>query len=348
MKVLFNIPDLRLSGGVSNHYKGLSPYWNCDFVYNVVGKRKNLPGWLVLPIDYLKFFYLCLFRDIELVVLNPSLGKTALLRDSYFLKIAKSCRIKTVVFIHGWDPEVEKYISNRPYYFTKNFDKADGFLVLGKHFKDILIKWGIKSKISLTTTKVDNRLLENFSLSSERSSVNNILFLARIEEAKGIYTAINAFNLAFQINKDLTFTVAGDGSALSKAKEYCKSNKIQNVKFLGNINGQELIETFKNSDIYILPTTHGEGMPTSLLEAMAFGLPVIARPNGGLIDFFENGKMGWLINSTDPDDFSHKILELVSNMSLYNQIKQFNYRYAKKHFMASIVSSNLESELRKF
>ena len=73
-------------------------------------------------------------------------------------------------------------------------------------------------------------------MSSERTNVNNILFLARIEKAKGIYTAINAFNLAFQINKDLTFTVAGDGSALSKAKEYCKNNKTKYTRHLNKKN----------------------------------------------------------------------------------------------------------------
>jgi hypothetical protein len=75
MKILINTPDTSILGGVANHYKGLKSYWTEDVRYNFIGGRKGIPGSLVLIYDYLKFFFICLFVNYDVVVLNPSLGK---------------------------------------------------------------------------------------------------------------------------------------------------------------------------------------------------------------------------------------------------------------------------------
>ena len=86
-------------------------------------------------------------------------------------------------------------------------------------------------------------------------------------------------------------------------------------------------------------------MPTTLLEAMAFGLPVISRPVGGLKDFFENGRMGFLIDSTDPLDYVEKIDSLISDPDLTMRISEYNSEYARSNFMASKIAPDLESKL---
>src|SRR5690554_2225327 len=102
MKILINIPDLSHAGGVANYYKGLKSFWNEDVHYNIVGGRKGLPGPVILIYDYIIFMFLCAFVNYHIVLLNPSLGKTALQRDALFLKIAKFFKKKTIVFFRGW------------------------------------------------------------------------------------------------------------------------------------------------------------------------------------------------------------------------------------------------------
>lgn len=89
-------------------------------------------------------------------------------------------------------------------------------------------------------------------------------------------------------------------------------------------------------------------MPTALLEAMAFGLPVATRPVGGIPDFFVNEEMGLLTESLDPNVYSKYIEQLINNSSLVAQISRTNYEYAKNHFMASIVAKNMEMIFNKF
>lgn len=100
MRILINTPDLSLSGGVANHYRGLRPFWKLRVNYNYVGGRKKMHGAMILPYDIVKFVFKCIFGHYDLIVLNPSLGVTAFKRDAIFLKIASFNKKKTIVFWH--------------------------------------------------------------------------------------------------------------------------------------------------------------------------------------------------------------------------------------------------------
>lgn len=346
MKILINTPDLtKHGGGVTNHYKGLLPYWSESVKYNVVGKRNGIPAPLILIYDYIKFLFYCFLKKYDVILLNPSLRKTAIKRDSLFLKIAKTFKIKTVVFFHGWSPEMVLKFTKDSNSFKKYFGSADKFLVLSKSFKNDLINWGIKKPIHLTTTKVNDLLLEQFNIEKKVWN-NNILFLGRIETEKGIFTTLKAYNLVKQQFPKVKLVVVGNGSKLSEAKKFVQNNGLSDVSFLGNIEGCQLISAFSNARIYILPSEN-EGMPTSVLEAMAFGIPIISRPVGGLVDFFENEKMGYLIESFEPKDYAKKVLELLQNTENCRAIGKYNYQYANDNFKASRVVLNIERILSK-
>ncbi|REG89970.1 glycosyltransferase family 4 protein [Winogradskyella sediminis] len=344
MKILINTPDTSILGGVANHYKGLKPYWSHHVRYNFIGGRKGLPGPIWLIFDYVKFIFLCAFGKYDVILLNPSLGKTAIKRDALFLKIAIFFKIKTVVFFHGWSKNMVNELNKNSSKFTEIFNKADKLIVLAKAFKNDLINWGITKPIYQTTTKVNDELLSGFDFNT-KSWDPNILFLTRVETYKGIFTTLDAFLEAKSKFPSATLTVAGNGSKLALAKKFVTDNKVQGVKFLGNISGKELVETFSKASVYILPS-HGEGMPTSVLEAMAFGLPIISRPVGGLVDFFEEDKMGYLINSLNPEDYAERILELFQDKEKTKKIGRYNYEYANEYFMASKVVLNIENILQ--
>ena len=346
MRVLFNIPSLLLPGGVSNHYKGLKPYWSVQFKYNEVGSRGFLPGYLILPFDYLKFICLCIFGRFNLIVLNPSLGKSALKRDGLFLKLAKIFGKKVVIFFHGWNPEMAAKISKQPKEFVNTYNCADRFLILATAFKDDLRKWGITKPIELTTTKISDNLLEGFDIRIRQKEVTNLLFLTRIEVYKGVFIAIETYKILKLKYPKLSLTIAGDGSQLDAVKELLKAEEIENVEVLGHVSNEKLVQAFHKASIYILPS-YSEGMPTSVLEAMAFGLPVVTRPVGGLNDFFENEKMGNLIESLDPEDYSRAIINLIKNPDVCFEIAKYNHHYAKQNFMASQVAVQLEKILTK-
>ena len=246
---------------------------------------------------------------------------------------------KVAVFFHGFNADVIKDLNVD--YLKDNLNKCECIFILAKEFVDIVKSWGVTTPIHLTTTKVNDRLIENFDVNTKNYNAKNILFLARVEKAKGIYTALDAVKILQEKDKDIKLRIAGVGGELENAKQYAIDNNIT-ADFLGNISGDTLINEFKTANVYILPT-HAEGMPTSVLEAMAFGLPVISRPVGGLCDFFENGKMGQLIESLQPEDYANAIEFFMNNPDKIQEMSKFNNEYAKENFLASSVAKNIEN-----
>ena len=136
----------------------------------------------------------------------------------------------------------------------------------------------------------------------------------------------------------------GDGPYLNRAKDFAKNfacNK--QIIFHGYVNGITKKHLYQNSDIFIFPTDHGEGMPNSLVEAMAFGLPIITRPVGGIKDVFTNTKNGFMTESKEPKKICELIERIINDINLWEEISSFNYKLAKERFYASKVRKRLEN-----
>ena len=348
MRILINTPSLKLMGGVANHYLGLKPFWNEKIQYNTVGKRseKSGSGKYWLPWDVVKFLFRLFFFRPNVVLLNPSLGASALRRDFIFLRIACALGFKVVMFIHGFNWEYAKTV-NKPW-IVRNLNRASLILILANAFREEMRKWGVVSPICLTTTKVNDFLLDGYNIENTRSGkVKNILFLARVEREKGVFIAIDSYRILKKRYPYLNLIIVGEGSALSKVKQIVNEERIADVRIMGKLWGEDLINAYKESDLFSA-ASYGEGMPTAVLEAMAFGLPVFTRRVGGLVDFFEDGKMGYITNSLDPEDFANAMVPYIENPELTKKVTLYNAQYAQEHFMASNVAKQIESTIYKY
>ena len=338
-------------GGVASYYKVLKDRFTKDVEYFTVDSRTNNDSiWYVLVRflkDNWKFYQKLKKGNYDIIHLNPSLDFKAIFRDGIFLLNAKRFKVKVVVFIHGWKKSFERKIKSSQL-FKYIYFKSDAFIVLSYEFKDKLSQMGYKKKIYVETTAVDDDLLLGFDINliikkiEKIKSDFNILFLARIEKAKGIYEAIDTYKILKNKFQFVNMTIAGNGSEFIKVQGYVKKNKIHDIQFVGYVQGELKKKVFLSSDIYFFPT-YGEGMPSSVLEAMAFGLPVVTRPVGGLKDFFVNGKMGFITKSKDPEVLTELIEKLIIDQELRNNISKYNCNYAKEHFLASKVAKRVEN-----
>lgn len=349
MRILVNHPDFALLGGVSNHYNGLKRYWSQDVRYNTTGGRKNFNQlkyfWLFW--DVIKFVFKMIVHRPDVVLLNPSLGSTALRRDFLFLTITRLFGVPVAVFIHGFS--LEYLEEENPVWLSKWLNKASLIFVLASFFKYKLEKIGIRTPIVLTTTKVNDTLLEGADIEKcGMSEINHLLFVARIHRTKGIYEAVDTFDLLAERYPFLELTIAGNGPDFSELKTRVNQSAFSSrIHVLGDLRGDALKKVYARADLYILPTAHAEGMPTSVLEAMAFGLPVFTRKVGGLVDFF-NENMGYITDSVDPKDFALAIEPYLNDIDLYRSVSEHNRQYAQSHFMASQVAFDIEDKIAKY
>lgn len=130
---------------------------------------------------------------------------------------------------------------------------------------------------------------------------------------------------------------------MKNAEKFVTENNISNINFLGWVGGSHKAELLYGCDIFMFPTYHGEGMPNCVLEAMATGKPIVTTSIGGVKDFFEDGKMGFLVETKNPVDIEVKTEKLLLDKQLMENMGDYNKAYAKKRFSAEIVCDRLES-----
>ena len=345
-KILILTPPIHRLGGVANHYKGLKSYWSDNVSYFEPAKFQKRSITNIFKAVYKRFLFILTLLAFKphIVVVNISLKKGFFSKNAY-IAICQLFKKKVLVFIHGWDIDKQYMLDDKR---SKRILKCDGFFLLSSSFKNYLSRYVPAEKIFLTTTKVDDNLIKDFDINNRTGKIKNILFLSRIEKAKGIYEAVDTFAILKPQHRDLSLTFVGDGTELANLKKYVAEKHLEDVRFTGRLDGENVANEYMKADFFFFFSTHGEGMPTALLEAMAFGLPIATRPVGGIPDFFVNGEMGLLTESLDPNVYSKYIEQLINNPSLVAQISRTNYEYARTHFMASIVAKNMEMIFNKF
>ena len=144
----------------------------------------------------------------------------------------------------------------------------------------------------------------------------------RLIEKKGLATSLRAFAQFAARYPNSTFTIAGEGPLLPQLQELARELKIDNrVVFVGFISQDQLRELLYASHIFLHPSETGmdgnqEGVPNSMLEAMASGLPVFATRHGGIPEAIEHGVSGVLVAERDHDALGRALLEAVQDRQL--------------------------------
>jgi len=350
------------SGGVGYYLKSLFKHFSSDsfklerfMTGRRPGKKSNIYYVFSILSDYVRFFLTLFKNDYVLVHFNTSFLFAGVIRDSIFFLIAKLYSKKIIVFWRGWSQELERWIDNNVILlriFRSVFNKADAFIVLGLSFKKKLQGWGFNKEIFVETTTVDDRLLEDFSLDNKLNEINGcaklqLLYLSRIEVAKGIIETIDAFSSLKLNDRELAITIAGDGPDYELMQEHIKKVGDSRIKVVGNVMGEEKRKILRSSHLFCLPTYYGEGLPNAIIEAMAFGMTIITRPVGGIPDIFIEGENGFYADSLDKDYLSNLLKNIITDREAMCKIAKNNYYLAQKQFLASIVAKRIENIYKK-
>jgi glycosyltransferase involved in cell wall biosynthesis len=157
---------------------------------------------------------------------------------------------------------------------------------------------------------------------------------------KGLPEAIDAFATLQRLCPDVSLTVAGDGPEREAAEEDVLRRGLSSVTFLGHVAGDAKRRAFAEADIYLFMSL-SEGMPNSVLEAMALGLPIVTRLVGGIRDFFEDGRMGFATDSPNPADYAELLAGLLRAPELRERMGQYNREFARRRFAAPVVAARL-------
>jgi glycosyltransferase involved in cell wall biosynthesis len=359
-RILIVVPGEFADGGINNYFKTLKDRFNLpiDYVYRGARYWPFRSGFLAETkriITDLNIYYLKLKSNkYDIVQTNTSLGWASVIRDGLYLLLAQKRKIKTIVFYRGWDINFEKALNKFGLFlFKRIFFKTEVSIVLSAKFKSTLISWGYLKEIVVETTLFDESLLKGIDIKnhiqqkfSKKRDSFTILFLARLERKKGIYEAIETFKLLKVNNKNsIKFIIAGSGKEYNNVKKTISEQKITDIDLIGHVEGISKVNALLNGDLYLFPT-YSEGMPNSILEALAFGLPIVTRSVGAIPEIIDS-RNGFHTDSYDPRIFANYIQSLIDDQTIRYQIASTNVLYAKNKFYSSSVLNRIEKIYNK-
>lgn len=170
----------------------------------------------------------------------------------------------------------------------------------------------------------------------------------RLIEKKGLRVSLRAFAKFAERHPAATFTIAGEGPLRNElGRVAAELGVADKVFFPGFISQNQLRELFYQSHIFLHPSEVGgdgnqEGVPNSMLEAMASGLPVFATEHGGIPEAIENGRSGILVKEGDDAALVLALLERTANPEGLAAIARNGADAVRKHFEQSGQTRQLE------
>jgi glycosyltransferase involved in cell wall biosynthesis len=160
--------------------------------------------------------------------------------------------------------------------------------------------------------------LESYRLAERDWSFPRLLSAGRIVHQKGLDLAMRALGELKDFQWE--WRIVGDGPHLHVLQSLAKELGIENrVYFLGWQSREQLIESYKQANVFLFPSRH-EGMPNAMLEAMASGLPVIASCIAGSEELVLDGKTGYLFPSEDITSLQAALKKILGDPALREQM----------------------------
>lgn len=178
----------------------------------------------------------------------------------------------------------------------------------------------ISSKIKVISVGVNLSEFKNKNKEQMRSkhgfSENDgiVLYAGLLEKRKNLNLLINSFDIIHLENKNVKLIVVGRGPEQKMLKNLVENKKLgDQVTFMGEIERDELISLFICADTYAL-TSHSEGSPNVIKEALASGTPTVSTDVGDVGEIITNKNLGIVVKGYDEKEFADAILETIHHI----------------------------------
>ena len=184
----------------------------------------------------------------------------------------------------------------------------------------------------------------------ESKGYNNIvLFVGRLVKQKNLPLLLRVAKIVGQKHPKTLFLLVGDGELKETLEHMIHNMSLKNVLLLGKIPYSDIPNYYAACDIVIL-TSNYEGLPKTVEEGLAAGKPVVSTRVSGSTELVINGKTGYIADIGDANEFSQRLLELLSNESLrkkmgkeakklikskYDRKKNFKQMYSNMYSLAA-------------
>jgi glycosyltransferase involved in cell wall biosynthesis len=281
-----------------------------------------------------------LTQRVDLVHIHFSI-RGSMWRKAFCAGLAK--RFRKPVLMHAHAGGFHEYLESLPRWqrrwFVRVLQRSDGLIALSEAWSRFYIdEVGVdKDRVYVLPNPV---ALPNEVPDRSNRSVTTIVFLGRMDENKGPVRILEAVARFSDIMKaKIRIHMAGDGEVDNVRRAAARLGLEKQTEIEDWVTPERRDEILARGDLFVLPS-RAEGMPMSLLEALAWGLPVVTTPVGGIPAVVQNGREGFLVEPDDIESLSAAIATLVEDESLRLQMGA-QARESAKRFDRSVYGKRL-------
>jgi len=230
-----------------------------------------------------------------------------------------------VVTCHGSDIRILRRNTFTKFVQKILLRKASKVVSVSKEIKGLLVnEYGLPSQsIKVITNGYDEelvkRLLVEASNGASRENLS-LVFVGNLRKVKDPLNLVEVFKIVSERVKNVNLQIVGEGPLRQAVERKIEMYGLQNrVTLHGAVSHQRALEILASSTIYVL-TSVEEGLPTSLIEAMALGKPVIATSVGGVPEIIIDGVNGLLTPPRLPGRMARLIEQLLKDPALAEKL----------------------------
>lgn len=271
------------------------------------------------------------------------------LKDAPFVLLSKLIGKQVVIHVHG------NYLKTQ-YALLSGFKKklfhyilssANKGIVSSKLLKDNLTPFLKEDKIFWMPYFVEKTLKNITETDVINTNGLNILYLSNLMEGKGVFDLFEALKILNDQQVPYKAKIVGGIDLEHENKIFDYINTNPNIEYYKPIRGQEKIDAYLASNVFILPTYYKmEGQPIALLEAMLTGHIIITTDHAGILDICSE-KNGYIVNKKSPEEIAEKLEYMANHIEGFKEMMAYNHNYAKDNYKPEDFINRLADILNK-
>ena len=239
------------------------------------------------------------------------------------LPFQKKTELPLVTSVRGRDAT----LANQPVGYMegakKLFEEGDLFLPVCNYLAERIIDWGCPpEKVKVLYGGVDFTQFK-YRPPNTKGTSQNILSMGRLVEKKGHHVLMKAFKRIKTKYPKVTLTIIGSGLLEEELRNLARELKLgDSFQLLNKIPKAVVQEKMQQADLFVAASMQAangdvEGIPNTVKEAMATGLPVISTTHAGIPELVTNNKDGILVKENNVNELTEAIDFMLSNRSLW-------------------------------
>jgi len=247
--------------------------------------------------------------------------------ETYCEKCVKGNRIQGA--IHGCSKNV--FVSLLNYLNLIFFDhlfvkknKIQKLIAVSDFVKNTHVKAGFNK--NLITVRNNGLKINLERVLMPYSDRVGIVYAGRVSVAKG--AKVLKYLMA---NLNCPIHIIGNGPELDELKLFCESLSLEKVIFYGSVSNDRTISIMSEAKVCVIPSQCGDSFPTSAIEALSVGTPIVVSNLGGLPDIISASKAGFVVPHNDNRAFCETVKKLYEDNDLGVQLGINGLKYANEN-----------------